>query len=270
MEHPGEGTPKSPDGLAEIIGFCIGLLGFIGLVISVLNYSGRGWIFLPLGGFSLLTLLGCMHFLKQLEGPSSAEEARQRVRQAEEKLSDALRRGSNPASFDPVRSGLTLDDLRNEPPASEEDVTDDVVWVGEDGFFEFDTDALRDKPPGFKLKVPPFPLQAYPAFQARPSNDGLTLAALWDLTFGRLELYHRIVTGQARRSFIAAQVAMGTGFVLLVVFAVLAVEAKTTTAAVSAGGLGAVGAAFSGYLGKTLIRSQETAANHLRLTLTSP
>jgi hypothetical protein len=85
-----------------------------------------------------------------------------------------------------------------------------------------------------------------------------------------MDLYHQIVTGQARRSFIAAQVAMGIGFVLLVVFAVLAAETKTTTAAIGAGGLGAVSAAFAGYISKTLIRSQESAASHLRAYFDQP
>ena len=101
-------------------------------------------------------------------------------------------------------------------------------------------------------------------------EDRLTLAALWDITHGRMDLYHQIVTGQARRSFVAAQVAMGIGFILLVGFAVLAAEAKTTTAAVSAGGLGAVGAAFAAYIGKTFIRSQESAASHLRAYFDQP
>src|SRR5262249_12399359 len=46
--------------------------------------------------------------------------------------------------------------------------------------------------------------------------------------------------------------------------------AKTTTAAVSAGGLGAVGAAFAAYIGKTFIRSQESAADHLRAYFDQP
>jgi hypothetical protein len=93
-----------------------------------------------------------------------------------------------------------------------------------------------------------------------PTDERLTLAALWDVRHGCMDLYHQIVTGQARRSFGAAQVAMGIGFALLVGFAVLAAEAKTTTSTISAGGLGAVGAAFAAYIGKTFIRSQESAA----------
>jgi hypothetical protein len=85
-----------------------------------------------------------------------------------------------------------------------------------------------------------------------------------------MDLYHQIVTAHAKRSFGAAQVAMGIGFVLLERFAVLAAEAKTTTAASSAGGLGAVGAAFAAYIGKTFIRSQESAASHLRAYFDQP
>jgi hypothetical protein len=101
-------------------------------------------------------------------------------------------------------------------------------------------------------------------------DDRLTLAALWDVTHGRLDLYHQIVTRQARRSFGSAQLAMAVGFVLLVTFAILAAEAKTTTAAISAGGLGAVGAAFAAYIGRTFIRSQESAASHLRAYFEQP
>jgi hypothetical protein len=63
---------------------------------------------------------------------------------------------------------------------------------------------------------------------------------------------------------------MGVGLVLLVAFAVLAAEAKTTAAAIGAGGLAAVGAAFAAYIGKTFIRSQEPAASHLRAYFDQP
>lgn len=39
----------------------------------------------------------------------------------------------------------------------------------------------------------------------KPSDDRLALAALWTVTHERLDLYHRIATGQARRSFVTAQ-----------------------------------------------------------------
>jgi hypothetical protein len=36
-----------------------------------------------------------------------------------------------------------------------------------------------------------------PSSSLSRSIDGLTLAAFWELTHGRLDLYHQIVTGQA-------------------------------------------------------------------------
>lgn len=101
-------------------------------------------------------------------------------------------------------------------------------------------------------------------------DDRLALTALWAVTDERIDLYHQIATGQARRSFFTAQLAMATGFVLLIVFAVLAVRARTPTAAVTTGGLGAVAAALAGYIGRTCVRSQESAASHLRAYFDQP
>jgi hypothetical protein len=100
--------------------------------------------------------------------------------------------------------------------------------------------------------------------------DELGLSALWEVTHSRLDLYHRIATGQARRSFLAAQVATFVGFVILVILAVLAVRARTTASAIATGGLGAVSAALAGYIGRTFVRSQETAAAHLRAYFDQP
>lgn len=57
---------------------------------------------------------------------------------------------------------------------------------------------------------------------------------------------------------------MVIGFAMLVAFAIVAAEAKTTAAAIMTGSLGAVGAALAANIGKTCIRSQESAAAHLR------
>ncbi|MET8572691.1 hypothetical protein [Streptomyces sp. NPDC004783] len=108
------------------------------------------------------------------------------------------------------------------------------------------------------------------------SGDGshrrrlLGLPELWEATHARLDLYHQIATGQARTSFRNAQVAMFTGFVLLILFAGIAVWASTTAVAIVAGGLGAVSAALAGYVAKTFIRSQEAAATHLRSYFNQP
>ncbi|MEU7911342.1 TRADD-N-associated membrane domain-containing protein [Microbispora bryophytorum] len=101
-------------------------------------------------------------------------------------------------------------------------------------------------------------------------EDHLALPALWKVTHKRLDYYHQIATGQARQSFRNAQVAMAVGFGLLILFAVLAIKATTPTASVVAGALGAASAAFAAYIGRTFVRSQESAASHLRAYFEQP
>jgi hypothetical protein len=60
------------------------------------------------------------------------------------------------------------------------------------------------------------------------------------------------------------------GFVLLVVFLAVALQASTTAGSVVAGGLGAVSAALSGFISRTFVKSQETAATHLRAYFDQP
>jgi len=100
--------------------------------------------------------------------------------------------------------------------------------------------------------------------------DRLALPGLWDVTHKRLDYYHQIATSQARQSFRNAQIAMTVGFVLLVVFAVLALRATTPTASIVTGALGAAAAAFAAYIGRTFVRSQESAAGHLRAYFDQP
>ncbi|MGW4791183.1 helix-turn-helix domain-containing protein [Nonomuraea sp. NPDC004297] len=102
------------------------------------------------------------------------------------------------------------------------------------------------------------------------SAPELTLPALWKVTHARLDYYHQIATGQARKSFRNAQIAMGIGFALLVVFAILALYAQSTATAIVTGALGATSAAFAAYIGRTFVRSQETAATHLRSYFDQP
>jgi hypothetical protein len=105
---------------------------------------------------------------------------------------------------------------------------------------------------------------------AHATQDRLTLPALWEVTHSRLDLYHQIATGQARRSFLTAQVAIGAGFALLIAFAVLAAETQTTAGAITTAALGAVSAALAGYISRTFVRSQESAAAHLRAYFDQP
>ena len=106
--------------------------------------------------------------------------------------------------------------------------------------------------------------------QLAQREDKLALSALWEVTHSRLDLYHQIATGQARRSFFTAQASIIAGFVLLVTFALLSVRAQTTASAITTAGLGAVSAALAGYIGRTFVRSQESAAAHLRAYFDQP
>ncbi|MEU0098213.1 hypothetical protein [Streptomyces sp. NPDC006267] len=101
-------------------------------------------------------------------------------------------------------------------------------------------------------------------------RGALGLPELWEATHARLDLYHQIATGQAKTSFRNAQIAMAAGFLLLILFAGIALWASTTAVAIVAGGLGAVSAALAGYVAKTFIRSQEAAATHLRSYFDQP
>jgi hypothetical protein len=194
-------------------------------------------------------LVGIVSWLRR-DARSQFDEAqaRQRVRRAEEDVAGALR---NSAAMTTVTIGGIHGSAVSLSPQNYEHVPADRT-----------PSVDEDVPVAEEVSVDE-------QISVKRRDDGLTLAALWELTHGRLDLYHQIVTRQARNSFGAAQVSMAIGFVLLVVFAVLAAEAKTT-AAIGAGGLGAVGAAFAAYIGKTFIRSQESAASHLRAYFDQP
>jgi hypothetical protein len=102
------------------------------------------------------------------------------------------------------------------------------------------------------------------------SSENLELGLLWEVTHERLDYYHEIATGQAKVSFRNAQIAMAVGFLFLVVFAVMALYAHSTTVSVVTGSLGAVGAAFAGYTSRTFVQSQQSSAAHLRSYFDQP
>lgn len=101
-------------------------------------------------------------------------------------------------------------------------------------------------------------------------DDTLALSVLWEVTNARLSQYHRIATGQARRSFTTAQVAIGIGFMLLFGFAWLSFRTHSTAASITIAALGGAAAGLAGYIGRTFIRSQETAARYLRAYFDQP
>ncbi|MEV6197306.1 hypothetical protein AB0M19_33470 [Streptomyces sp. NPDC051920] len=100
--------------------------------------------------------------------------------------------------------------------------------------------------------------------------NGLRLPVLWDVTEKRLAYYHKIVTRQAEQSFRNGQVAMSAGFVVLILGASLALTADTTAKTVVAGTLSAIGAAIAAYIGRTFVRSQESASQHLLMYFRQP
>lgn len=116
------------------------------------------------------------------------------------------------------------------------------------------------------------PAIAAPQEEAEALHDrrDLALARLWSLTHRRLDLYHEIATNQARRSFVSAQISMGLGFALLVLFVFLALNMSSTTGAIVTGSLGAVSAALAGFISNTFVKSQQSAADHLKAYFDQP
>lgn len=98
----------------------------------------------------------------------------------------------------------------------------------------------------------------------------LELSPLWNATHERLNLYHRIATQQAQDSFRRAQAAMVIGFSMVGMSILIALVASSAAGSIVAGILGAVAAALSGFISHTFIRSQESAAQHLRAYFLQP
>jgi O-antigen/teichoic acid export membrane protein len=112
--------------------------------------------------------------------------------------------------------------------------------------------------------------ELHEAERALKGADQIKLVELWTITQSRLNYYHELATAHAQQSFHNAQIATSAGFLLLLAFAVLAVEAPDPQATFVAGALGAISAALAGYLGRTFIRSQESAASHLHTYFDQP
>lgn len=93
---------------------------------------------------------------------------------------------------------------------------------------------------------------------------------LWSVTQDRIDYYHQIATSQARRSFISSQIATGAGFVLIIVVGIIASQATSPIAAISAGAVGIVGGGLSAYIGATFMKSQAEASAQLRQFFMQP
>lgn len=102
------------------------------------------------------------------------------------------------------------------------------------------------------------------------SSGGLDLAVLWSLNQRRLDYYHQIATTQAARSFRNAQGAMASAFAVLVIAVALSAFADSAPAAIATVSVGAIAGALGGYVSSTFLRSQESAALHLRSYFDQP
>lgn len=102
------------------------------------------------------------------------------------------------------------------------------------------------------------------------ANFDLDLSSLWNLTHKRLDYYHEIATRQAETSFRNAQAAMLGGFGLLFIAIVLSLLSRNVAASIATGLLGAVAAGVGGYISRTFLKSQDSAATHLRAYFLQP
>jgi hypothetical protein len=198
----------------------------------------------------------------------TAEEAaaRIRLRRAEQQLAQQLGAAAQ------VKAGVyRVPPLDTAAPSSAEapDGTEEL-GTAEQPEAEQLGSAEREGPQRRRLRTVVEPLTDTEGRLAQVARDSLTLPALWEVTHSRLDLYHQIATDQARRSFVTAQLAIGAGFVLLVAFAILATRTQTTAGAITTAALGAVSAALAGYISRTFVRSQESAAAHLRVYFDQP
>ncbi|MFJ6487065.1 hypothetical protein [Streptomyces californicus] len=212
-------------------------LGLCALAVPALVWPNDPTNWWRLGGGAVAAVLGTASIAVEHHSRAAAHlavtESRRRLARAEGALADAIRRDRTTATDTTTGGSLT----HSSDPWARQAPEDETPW---------------------------------PTSSDTGRRGALGLPELWEATHARLDLYHQIATGQAKTSFRNAQIAMGAGFLLLVVFAGIALWASTTAVAIVAGGLGAVSAALAGYVAKTFIRSQEAAATHLRSYFDQP
>lgn len=101
-------------------------------------------------------------------------------------------------------------------------------------------------------------------------EGGLDLASLWPVTQKRIDFYHEIALEQSRKSFRNGQIAMTIGFIAVIGVGFFAAFAKNGTASIAAGVVGVAGAAMSGMIGATFLKSQAEASSQLRQFFSQP
>lgn len=102
--------------------------------------------------------------------------------------------------------------------------------------------------------------------KAAADEETLSLPALWALTQQRIDHYHRLATGQSSTSFRTGQIIMIVGFVAVIALGALAAFASSGTAAIAASVVAVAGAALSGFVGATFMKSQSEVVGTRRAT----
>lgn len=95
------------------------------------------------------------------------------------------------------------------------------------------------------------------------ANGKPDFASLWSLTQKRIDLYHSIATEQAEKSYKMGRRATVGGFVAVLILGGLTAFANGGTASIAASVVGVAGAAMTGYIGATFMKSQSEASAQL-------
>jgi hypothetical protein len=116
---------------------------------------------------------------------------------------------------------------------------------------------------------------AHPGFE-RPSEGAPELHAraelqlLWTATQLKMNEYHGVAQSQAKISFRNAQIAIVSGFVVLVIAVIVAAMFQSPAVTVATGILGISGGALAAYVSRTFIRAQENTSARLQRYFTEP
>lgn len=105
---------------------------------------------------------------------------------------------------------------------------------------------------------------------AKEGRAGTEFSELWSLTQRRIDHYHLLATSQSAVAFRTGQTVMGLGFVMLLLLGFAAALAPNGTAAIAASVIAVSGAALSGFVSATFIKSQAEASAQLREFFVQP
>lgn len=88
-------------------------------------------------------------------------------------------------------------------------------------------------------------------------EDGTELPALFRLNRRQIEEFHVLTKGQASSAYVASQIAMSAGLLVLIAGSAVAIAINDPASKATAGALTAIGSLLAGYIGRTFIRTYE-------------